>query len=232
MTITFWLGLVAGAPGATCALKPADSIVTANHQIKIGDVVELDCIVEKDRTRIADLAIAALPKGQSEVELDRSVVKALLRRRVPRLDFPAGPDDSDAIAFKSFAADHSPVVPTCQQARRAIPAGKIVVADDLEEIDCTAHAPIAAALTLDRTYRVVRAVRHISPGDVIGRLVPPHMAYEISEPVSLSIRVGQVRIERTVETAQPGVAGRDIFVKDSDGAVFAVPTLADVREDE
>lgn len=226
MPIALWLSLVISANGAPCALKPVDSVVATDREIRVGDVVEMDCVEAKQRERIAALTIAVLPPRKAQIELERSTVKALVRRRVPGLDLQPEPTDAETLTLEGPAPSPQAVAATCHRALRVIPAGRIIVAGDLESTICE-HAAPASMLSFDRTHRVVRAAREIASGDFVGRLSAPLTAYDASEPVSIAVAVGPVRIERTAEVVQPGIGGRDVFVRDSEGAIFAVPTLTD-----
>jgi hypothetical protein len=225
MAVAHWLVLAVSLCSTPCALKPVDNLQKADREIRIGDVVELDCIAEDKRDAIGTLTIAVLPPGQSRVEFERAAIKALVRRRAPGLSLAAEPDDAGILVVSTSPPPTAPVAQTCKQARNRIAAGRIIVSDDVEIVPCEPDAH-PAPLAYDRSHNVVRATTDIAPGDHLGRLVMPRGVYDTGEPISVAISIGNVRIERATTAVQPALAGQDIFVRDSDGVVFSVPTPA------
>lgn len=226
MPAALLLSLVISTSGAPCALKPVDGVATADRQVRIGDVVDLHCIEADKRQRISDLVIAVLPAGQPQLELERAAIKSLVRRRAPGLALQPEPTDREKLILTAPAPTPQRVAAVCYRARQSIGAGKIVVSDDTESTACES-ASTTAAVTFDRTHRVVRATRDIPAGEFLGRLAAPQTAYDTAEAVTVTVAIGPVLIERKAEVVQPGVAGHDIFVRDSEGSIFAVPTLPD-----
>ncbi len=225
------ISAIALACSATCNLTPSALIDLPGREIRMGDVVDLACVADKDRAKIAGLVIAELPASAMTVELSRAALKSLARRRVPGLLFTPDPDDAQLVALhgpgeKPLSAE----APTCARTRAPIPAGVIITSALVEPMACDADEPAVRQVYYDRLHGVPRAAWNLPTGASLGRVAIPAEAYDAGETLRLAIATGAVRIEREVEAVQPAVAGEDIFVRDANGVVFRSPTRSEPQE--
>jgi hypothetical protein len=231
MFAALWFSLTFGASGMQCTMTPDDGVRIADRAVRIGDVVSLDCVESDARKRISGLTIAVLPPGGAKVELERAAIKSLVNRRVPGLALLAEPTDAQTFVISRELRPPQLPVTGCHRAARTIEAGEIVVAEYLRNAPCDDRAS-HGLLAFDRNYRVARASRDIAAGEFIGRYAAPASAYDALQPVTVTVAIGPVRIERQAELVRPAVAGEQAFVRDSNGSVFAVPLQADLEGED
>lgn len=111
----------------------------------------------------------------------------------------------------------------CFAAARDVPAGAALAAADLAPVDCRADAP-PAPLRYDRAGGVPVSAAAIAAGTYLGHVVPlAEGRVAKGETLTLRSTAGPVTIERTVVAMQPGRSGRRVFVRDSEGRIFAAP---------
>ncbi len=120
----------------------------------------------------------------------------------------------------------SPSAPRCRATVRFIAANATIAVSDMTPVACRAGAP-RAALRYDRVDGVLVAADDLPAGTYLG-VVAPLDARSVAKGTALTLRsiAGPVVIERSVTAMQAGRPGKRLFVRDSEGKVFAVP-LAD-----
>lgn len=109
----------------------------------------------------------------------------------------------------------------CFAAAGDIAAGAAIASRDVTAVACRPGQP-RPALRYDRTNRALTATAPIAAGTYLGRLaaLPQHMLSAGAELV-LRSSSGPVTIRRRVTAVQPGRSGGHLFVRDSEGHVFA-----------
>ena len=113
--------------------------------------------------------------------------------------------------------------PGCFAAARDLPAGASLAATDLAPVDCRADAP-RAPLRYDRSGGVPVTAAAVAAGTYLGHVVPlAEGRVAKGEALTLRSTAGPVTIERAVVAMQPGRSGGRVFVRDSEGKVFAAP---------
>lgn len=225
------ISAIAWACSATCNLTPSASIDLPGREIRVGDVVDLACVTGHDRATIAGLVIAEIPAAATTTELSRAALKSLARRRVPGLFFTPDPDDAQLVTLHGPAEKQkSGEAPTCARTRAPISAGAIITSALVEPVPCDADEPTGPQVYYDRLHGVPRAIANLPAGAGLGRIAVPAGAYDAGETLRLAITTGAVRIEREVEAVQPAIAGKDIFLRDANGVVFASPTRSEPQE--
>ncbi|MBC7768219.1 MAG: hypothetical protein H7124_05480 [Phycisphaerales bacterium] len=209
--------LTAGA----CALIGESEVTLSERAIRIRDVATLHCLDESVRDRVGALIIARTPIGARAVQISRDGLASLVRRRAPALARIDARSESNEIVF------YAPDTPTNAQTRcfrtlRTLGEGQVITGADVEPAPCDDDAA-AAAMRYDRVHSVLRTHAPVAAGAYLGA------AFTQSAPVTsegaamtLVVTAGPVQIERRVEAVQPARAGERIFVRDEDGAVFAV----------
>jgi hypothetical protein len=208
--------------GAACALTNAQSVDLPGAEVRVSDVVSLECVTPSHRRGIGELAIAS---ANRDSEVTRLALAALVRRRVPALGVNLGGDPAATIRLR--APHRAPVGAfECYSARRAISAGEAISADDVERAPCSADVSVRAPVRYEAMHGLMRAAEDIAAGQLLGRMMgPPHPITETGRQMTLTIAIGPVTIERSVETVQPSRGGA-IFVRNEDGHVFSAPMNA------
>jgi flagella basal body P-ring formation protein FlgA len=113
--------------------------------------------------------------------------------------------------------------PSCFAAAHDLPAGSSLAAADLAPADCRIDAK-RAPLRYDRASGVPVTVAAVAAGTYLGHVLPVADA-RVAKGDKLVLRssAGPVTIERTVEAMQPARSGGRVFVRDSEGKIFAAP---------
>ncbi len=111
----------------------------------------------------------------------------------------------------------------CFAAARDVPAGVALAPADLVPVACRGAAP-RAPLRYDRSRGVPVTIAAVTAGTYLGHILPVTVA-RIARGDTLTLRssAGPVTIERAVVAMQPGRSGGRVFVRDSEGKVFAAP---------
>ncbi len=122
-------------------------------------------------------------------------------------------------AFLAMAA----VGPNCFAAARDLQAGAALSAADLSPVACQPDAP-RAPLRYDRGSEVPVTLAAVSAGAYLGHVLPlADLSVKKGDRLTLRSIAGPVTIERTVVAMQSGRSGGRVFVRDSEGKVFAAP---------
>lgn len=202
------------AAGAVCALIDASAVNLAGADVRLAEIASLDCIAHEHRKRIGDLSIATMT---GERALTRSALATLVRRRVPALaniDLGGDADASIQLRPPRQAVAHQ----SCYAARRPIELGAAISAEHLEQAACATRAR-TGLVRYDRAAGVARATQPIIAGDHLGRMMASPPAAEAGDELTLTVALGPVTIQRTVQAVQTSRGGA-VFVRDADGRVF------------
>jgi hypothetical protein len=212
--------LLAAAASAASAPRPLETIEVDRAEIRLGDLAAIDGFAALSASPDRARAVAALPSGRSRFVTTRAALAELVRRRFGPI-MPAVTGGEGQVLIRRAVMDRGESV--CFAAAGPLAAGAVVARADLAPAPCEAERR-AADLRFDRTDGSVRAARPIEAGTYLGRVALPAQADVASgDELTLVSAVGPVRISRPVVALQPGARGRRLFVRDRDGAVFAVP---------
>lgn len=201
-------------------MTSAQTVELPADEVRVVDVMSLDCIAPAHRSEIGRRSIASISGTH---EITRAALASLIRRRVPALAHFALGAHSDAVIRLRPPAREATSAVECYAARGPIEAGDAITADNVEHAPCPVDVGKHAALRYDRRHGVTRAAASIAAGDPLGRIIaPPATITDIGDPLTLRIAVGPVTIERRVEAVQSS-SGSTVFVRDPDGNIFAAP---------
>ena len=119
--------------------------------------------------------------------------------------------------------------PGCFAAARDLAAGAVLVPADLAAVAC-ANGAKRAPLRYDRASGAPVTVAAVTAGTYLGHVLPLADArVEKGDKLTLRATAGPVTIERAVVAMQPGRSGGRVFVRDSEGKVFAAPLAVEVK---
>lgn len=214
--------LLAVLATGVCALSPLDAIDLDAGEVRVRDVITLDCIAPERRAHMGRLIVAQRPSHVRELELDRGALLALVRRRAPGLGEVLTVGASGSIRLRFPSASTARPEPRCFAAARSLGPGHALTASDLVAGDCANGQP--TAIRYDRRHGIVRAARAIEAGELLGPLAPlPGDVVEHGAALTLVSRAGAIVIEREVRAAQPARTGGALFVRDREGRLFSAP---------
>lgn len=214
--------LLAALATSVCALSPLDAIDLDAGDVRVRDVITLDCIAPERRVHMGGLIIAQRPSHVRELELDRRALLALVRRRAPGLREGLNMGGSGSIRLRFPPASAARPEPRCFAAARSLGPGHALTASDLVADACTNGRP--TPLRYDRRHGIVRAARAIEAGELLGPLAPlPGDVVEQGAALTLVSRSGPIVIEREVRAAQTARTGDALFVSDREGRLFSAP---------
>lgn len=122
------------------------------------------------------------------------------------------------------------VGPTCFAAARDVQAGTALSAADLSPVACQPDAP-RAPLRYDRSGEVPVTSVAVAAGAYLGHVVPlAEHSVKKGDRLTLRSMAGPVTIERAVVAMQSGRSGGRVFVRDSEGKVFAAPLALELPQ--
>lgn len=207
---------------AVCGLLPATEVELSGREIRIADIVSLDCIPPSERSGVGELVVAVLPDGRRSRSLARATLADLVRRRAPSLNDLAVEGSGDTMVLRAPPPTARADQRACRAAAHAIEPGEALTVANIIPAPC--GAPTSAALRYDRLHGVVRAAQPLPAGARLGPIAaPPNPFPDAEDALLLSVSIGAARIEREVVAAQPSL-GEAVFVRDEDGRVFSAPT--------
>lgn len=205
-----------------CALSPLEAIDLNAAEVRVRDVIILDCIAPERRARIGELIVARSASHERELQLDRRALLALVRRRAPGLGEILAPTASGSIRLRFRGVSAAAPEPRCFAAARSLGPSRALRSSDLVDDDCVDGRP--TSLRYDRRDGIVRTTRPIEAGEPLGPLASlPTDVVEQGAPLILVSRSGPVVIEREVRAAQPARTGDALFVRDREGQLFSAP---------
>jgi len=210
-----------GAAASEATASPADLVSLDTRNITLGDIAST-------KGTAADPAwvLSRIQDGRSEILLSPERREQLARRRVPGVALPLlheGP-----VRFR-FDPEVSPEKFTdggsCYFLNDAVARGTFLSGADFAEGNCT-DGDVHPAVVFDHAAGALRSADDLPAGTPFGRLRLPEM--EIVQPgtqMQLVVREGPVTISREVETLQPGLPRRRVFVRTAGGDIFTAPLV-------
>ena len=222
--------LLATLATGVCALSPLDAIDLNAAEVRVRDVITLDCIAPERRAHVGGLIIARGYPHVRELELARGALLALVRRRAPGLGEGLTVESSGSIKLRFPGASATQPEPRCFAAGRSLGPGQALRASDLVADDCASGGP--TSLRYDRRHGIVRTARSIEAGELLGPIAPlPADIVEQGATLTLVVRSGPITIEREVHAAQSAATGGALFVRDREGRLFSAPFPETKAED-
>lgn len=165
-----------------------------------------------------DMRLLKIPVSRSAVSLTPADQHRLLARRLPGRAFRLR--NNEGIRFSVRRADrvghHA-----CFELNQPVAGGEWVGRDQVRPAICDSGRGVEA-LAFDRSGHVPVARSALDAGAYLGALdIPLTPPLPAGTQMTLRTRVGPVTIDRVASLAQPGVPGRKVFVRLSDGKVIA-----------
>ena len=214
--------LLAALATGVCALSTLNAIDLDAAEVRVRDVIALDCIAPERRVHIGGLIIAQSLPHVRELELDRGALLALVRRRAPGLGEALTMGASGSIRLRFPPASAAQPEPRCFAAARPLGPGHALTTSDLVAGDCASDQP--TSLRYDRRHGIARTARPIEAGEPLGPLAPlPRDVVEQGALLTLVSRSGPIVIEREVRAAHAARTGGALFVRDREGQLFSAP---------
>lgn len=196
-----------------------NSHVTLHERVlRVGDLVN----AERARlpARLAELVIARLPDDRGTFRMPGETAAALVRRRVPALHPISAPGTAVQIDLPAPPARVT-LVGRCFAAGAPLTAGSALTRADITETACQ---PVRPARLRYAAAGIVFAAESIESGAYLGRLPRlPEAAIGKGAALTLRSSAGPVTIERPVIALQAAQSGGRLFVRSTEGDVFAAP---------
>lgn len=186
--------------------------------------VRLLDLAEKPDAPIGEMRnpiVAKVPRDAQSVEFEEETALRLVRNRLPGFEPKLKFTDRIVLTAPQRIAKRS--AGACFAARQMIPEGHFITDADVEARSCTDDA-ISENLGYDRDAQAAYATGQVPAHAYLGP-VRPACSQRIAkdQKVQLTTGTGAVQITRTATTLQAGRQGKNVFVRTSDGTVFAVP---------
>lgn len=219
--------LVAAAAASPILTMREGTVALAGDALRLADVASLDCATARCRA-LGQRQIGRLSPGSS-ITLQEEDVAAMVRRAVPGAPLQSKPGQRLTILRSTKAAANA-LAPQCMELTAPISAGAVVEPDSVMVVACDGSASRAVRYDASRHANVATV------GLAVGTQVPmiegrAGPVVEKGAELELVSTSGPVTIRRRVTAAQPAQSSdRRLFVKDADGAVFAVPASVEVKE--
>lgn len=201
-------------------------VIVRGPTVMLGDVADLGRLPERVRRKAATLILMRnVPPGRTGAVSAQWLVNRA-QNLMPGLRNWLPVSAAGDLRF-SRAARQDHVEPVgaggCLRAGHALEPGALVLEADFELVRCENVRPVRA-FRFDRATGAVRAARVVTAGEIVvryaafGREVIPAGA-----AVTLHVVAGAVTIERPVETIQSANGSGRVFVRATQGEVFAAP---------
>jgi hypothetical protein len=218
MTPLLFSSALLGQSANLCAVIPATELMFTTSVVRVGDLIELDCVPPSARTRLgAQVLLDA--RERTTVTLSRAGLATLARRRAPMLRFST--DQQGEIQLR-FSTGRSDTTRACLHARGAIASGAALDRSMVALAPCPPSED-TAPIRYDATTGQSHAITDIPSGAPLGPvLVPQSRATQAGDSLTLQVRAGPVTITRPVEALQSAQSGERVFVRDAEGQVFSV----------
>lgn len=206
---------------------PSERIELAGAELRLADIARIEGFGALASLPSRNRVVARLPEGRSSVETSRAALAALVRRAVPTFGLQPGAGEGRVTILRPSPARDALRTGPCFAASGPVEPGAALSAANLRETPCV-EGERAAPVRIDRSDSSLRAGASLAAGDYVGRIaLPSEGAIETGQALTLVSTAGAASISRPVVALQPGRAGGRLFVRDGDGAVFAVRIAAD-----
>jgi hypothetical protein len=224
--LVFICGLLAAFPAATAPLTFRQAAKVDRRQIGLADVADLSSLPPELRRGASQLVVAALRPEEDQASLPAQRLAERARALMPALDPWLGDTSAHQVSVRYVGPATLGAPPRlsagCRRVLTPLAPGAIPLASDFEPAACEGAR---IAFRYDPASGVARSLRDLQAGEVVVAL--PDSAVAGLRPgarLHLQTHVGPVRVDRTVEAVLPTRRGEAMFVRASDGVVFAVAT--------
>lgn len=218
-------GLLSGAVPAGNALASDAPVSEARTVLLGGRDITLGDIASTMGTG-ADPAwvVSRMAEGRSEMLLSAGRREQLVRRRVPGIALPLLQEGPVRFQLDPKSLPERPADETgCLLLKTSAPRGTFLSRSDLAEGEC-AGDQARQSVVFDRNAGTLRSVEDLPAGTAFGMLQLPEAGLvQPGTQMQLVVREGPVTVSREVETLQPALPGRPVFVRTADGEIFAAP---------
>lgn len=221
-------GLLSGAACAGSALasqapaSDAGTVLLGGRDITLGDIAAA-------AGTGADPAwvVARMAAGRSELVLPAERREQLVRRRVPGITLPLLHEGPVRFQIRSESPhEHAADDAGCHLLKAPAAHGTFLSRADFAEGTCP-DARVRPAVIFDRNAGTLRLAEDLPAGTAFGMLQLPETGFvQPGARMQLVIRKGPVTLSREVETLQPVIPGRHVFVRTTDGEIFSAPLAA------
>lgn len=118
----------------------------------------------------------------------------------------------------------------CRAMSVTVPAGAVLDTENTQPVACSDTAEIGK-VAYDHRLGVVRARLSLTQGEPIGNVwLPLRPKVLPGDKLRITARIGAATVSREVTALQSALDGRRFFVVDSDGRVFAAPSIAKAED--
>ena len=212
--------------GLALALAGPTEVQLDDRDIRLQDVAERVALAASAEP---NPIIARIPRGADRVELDEETARQLVRNQFPLGQIELNFDDRVILLAPSATPVRS--MGQCFTTRSTIAEGAYVFAADLELAECdSAHA--SKAVGYDRGAAAPFAISEIPAGTYLGPIRPAREDRVAKDEEVLFVTGSNgVTIARSAETLQAGREGSNVFIRTTDGDVFAVP-FSNISQDK
>ena len=217
--------LAAAAMSAVPAqLAFLDEAVLSPGPVTLGRLADLSALPPGLRQRADNLVLVVLPAGRPHLGIEHARMAERARGMLPALGpWLSAPQPGRTQVRLEPQAPCALAAQSCRRTTEPVIAGETPTLLQIEPAACAAQAA-NDAFAFSTQDGLARARRDLEPGALLAD--PPIGAFA-GLPAGASARlvaqVGPVRIERSVDVVGASRAGQPVFVRASDGTVFAAP---------
>lgn len=194
-----------------------DRIVLQRQDITVADIAMLNA---EQQVHPGGLVVLTIPPGKHRLELDAATRARLLRLRVPGQSLRLRHDGK--VQFTLATPDQAiRATAPCFTLRHDLDAGDYLDRHAVEPAPCLDRAT-TPQFRFDRRVNAPYLSSSLAAGAYLGSLALREGAIiGAGSGLSHVSRQGPVTIERAVTAVQPARAGKAMFVRTQDGAIFA-----------
>lgn len=208
---------LSGSPGSGAF---PSFVVLRERTLLVRDVIDTTKLPDDLAGRVSRIALFDMPVGRSEIRLDDRSLERLIRLRAPVLAKFMPPSSGASIVIRSSRTTPATFTSDCLVANTAMAHGGAVRSAQFERSRCSRR--LGGLVRYDVPTRTYRLRRDLKPGDIVpaipGALTEHLVPGDRFEAITT---VGSVTVTRTVEALQSAEAGEPLFVRDSEGQIYA-----------
>ena len=206
----------------TIAYRPA--VMATGPEVRLADIADLSALNPALRNRAAVLVVARRGRDQQTAVLDGRRIAERARAQLPALADRLPESGEVLVRWTPDAPTALPASNACAKVVIPIEGGAFPATEDLAPATCPAGFRSNRDLILDPAAGLVRASRDLAPGQMVAAPPAAMLArYRKGQAFDLSIVVGPVKVERSVEAVRPVRPGANAVVRAADSAVLFVP---------
>jgi hypothetical protein len=206
------------AASLVATLTHASNVRVPADDIRLADVAQ---VRGGGAQAAGEIVIARVPHGSPKT-ISRAELVQLIRRAIPGIEIEG---TSDGVISLGSSVNEAPMeARQCFEAAEAISARAPITIPNVRAVACSS-ARAAAAVVRDSNRGVATAAAAIRTGDYLGEvLFAKAPLVSRGDKLTLVSTAGPVTITRQVRAVQTAsTSQRRLFVRTSDGEVFAAP---------